>query len=198
MTISPAPEAENEAGPSTEPPVGVLRLRGGPIRRQRVMWTEETVDNEGMGKKKSKSECIVLSLERGRPEHSLFQFAVSTTNLEHTTSLPPNQTVQRTSRRLASRSRRLGSSARPAEGRRRMSAPSRTAEWATAAQGWSSFRSIHPFPCAHLRPSRPRRKGRSHHHDCNHDHASSHDGKANKYDHQPSGHGHSHSHAPKH
>lgn len=34
---------------------GVLRLRGGGNTR-RVVWSEETVDNEGMGKKKSKSE----------------------------------------------------------------------------------------------------------------------------------------------
>ena len=33
----------------------MLRLRGGPARRQRVMWSEGTIDNEGMGKKKSKS-----------------------------------------------------------------------------------------------------------------------------------------------
>ena len=43
----------NDAGPSE--PVGVLKLRGGPSRRQKVVWSEETVDNEGMGKKKSKS-----------------------------------------------------------------------------------------------------------------------------------------------
>jgi protein phosphatase 1 regulatory subunit 11 len=57
MTITPTPASD--AGPSTannprSPPVGVLKLRGGP-RRQRVMWTDETVDNEGMGRKKSKS-----------------------------------------------------------------------------------------------------------------------------------------------
>ncbi|ORX35793.1 phosphatase inhibitor-domain-containing protein [Kockovaella imperatae] len=38
--------------------VGVLKLRGAPVRKQRVMWTDETVDNEGMGKKKSKICCI--------------------------------------------------------------------------------------------------------------------------------------------
>lgn len=35
--------------------VGTLSLRGGPRSRQRVAWTEDVVDNEGMGKKKSKS-----------------------------------------------------------------------------------------------------------------------------------------------
>lgn len=64
MTITPT--IDSEAGPSTTSPpssrsetpssVGVLRLRGAPTRRQRVMWTTDTVDNEGMGKKKSKSK----------------------------------------------------------------------------------------------------------------------------------------------
>ena len=36
--------------------VGVLRLRGGPSNQPRVSWKEDVVDNEGMGKKKSKSE----------------------------------------------------------------------------------------------------------------------------------------------
>jgi protein phosphatase 1 regulatory subunit 11 len=50
--------------------VGVLRLRGGPRRnRQRVVWGEDVVDNEGCGKKKSKSEwCASVT---GR--HSLFR-----------------------------------------------------------------------------------------------------------------------------
>lgn len=42
-------EDERAASPS-----GVLRLRGGGNTRH-VVWTDETVDNEGMGKKKSKS-----------------------------------------------------------------------------------------------------------------------------------------------
>jgi protein phosphatase 1 regulatory subunit 11 len=48
------------AGPSgTAPDDGVLHLRGGPhaARPRRVMWTEDTVDNEGAGRKKSKSAC---------------------------------------------------------------------------------------------------------------------------------------------
>lgn len=36
--------------------VGALRLRGEPRRtRQRVAWDEDVIDNEGCGKKKSKS-----------------------------------------------------------------------------------------------------------------------------------------------
>ncbi|BEI93339.1 uncharacterized protein CcaverHIS019_0509670 [Cutaneotrichosporon cavernicola] len=66
MTITPT--TDTDAGPSTVSPppsgsetpssVGVLRLRGAPGRRQRVVWTSDTVDNEGMGKKKSKICCI--------------------------------------------------------------------------------------------------------------------------------------------
>jgi len=48
-----AGEEINNGEPSES--VGVLKLRGGPSRRQRVVWSEGTVDNEGMGKKKSKS-----------------------------------------------------------------------------------------------------------------------------------------------
>lgn len=68
-TMTVAQTTDSEAGPSTASPptsrehtpeVGVLHLRGGPTRRQRVMWTSDTVDNEGMGKKKSKSEYIGL------------------------------------------------------------------------------------------------------------------------------------------
>lgn len=37
---------------------GVLRLRGGGGNTRRVVWSSETVDNEGMGKKKSKSGSL--------------------------------------------------------------------------------------------------------------------------------------------
>lgn len=55
VTVTPAPphEAQPEAGPSN--PAPVLRLRGMPSKdAQRVQWDDEVVDNEGMGKKKSK------------------------------------------------------------------------------------------------------------------------------------------------
>lgn len=59
QTLTATPTPTPDAGPSnpdvSNPPIGVLRLRGGPVRRQKVVWTEETVDNEGMGKKNSKS-----------------------------------------------------------------------------------------------------------------------------------------------
>lgn len=54
---TPEVEAGPSRGPSESTPVlGVLKLRGAPLKKQRVVWSEETVDNEGMGKKKSKSE----------------------------------------------------------------------------------------------------------------------------------------------
>lgn len=37
---------------------GRLRLRGAARTRQRVAWVEDTVDNEGMGKKKTKSVSL--------------------------------------------------------------------------------------------------------------------------------------------
>ncbi|KAH9957112.1 phosphatase inhibitor-domain-containing protein [Russula dissimulans] len=40
------------------PPAGTLRLRGGPRARPHVVWDEDVVDNEGLGRKKSKICCI--------------------------------------------------------------------------------------------------------------------------------------------
>lgn len=45
---------DTAAGPA---PAGTLRLRGGPRSRPRVVWGEDVVDNEGLGRKKSKSAC---------------------------------------------------------------------------------------------------------------------------------------------
>ena len=66
MTITSAPPVHgNDDGDDIENrpdgPVGVLRLRGGPRNpRQRVVWDDDVVDNEGCGRKKSKSESIAL------------------------------------------------------------------------------------------------------------------------------------------
>lgn len=38
--------------------VAVLRLRAGPSRRRRVVWDEGVVDNEGLGRKSSKSKPV--------------------------------------------------------------------------------------------------------------------------------------------
>ncbi|CAE6457026.1 unnamed protein product [Rhizoctonia solani] len=51
----PIPENNN---PNGEPSNGILKLRGGPRSRPRVMWDADVVDNEGCGKKKSKICCI--------------------------------------------------------------------------------------------------------------------------------------------
>lgn len=48
-------QTDPEAGPA---PTGTLRLRGGPRSRPRVVWDEDVVDNEGLGRKKSKICCI--------------------------------------------------------------------------------------------------------------------------------------------
>ena len=51
-----APHADDPS-PSARvaPQAGVLRLRGGPRSNQRVVWREDVIDNEGCGKKSSKS-----------------------------------------------------------------------------------------------------------------------------------------------
>ncbi|EJT45453.1 hypothetical protein A1Q2_05499 [Trichosporon asahii var. asahii CBS 8904] len=51
-------ESASDSREGTPSSIGVLRLRGGPVRRNHVAWSSETIDNEGMGKKKSKSEYI--------------------------------------------------------------------------------------------------------------------------------------------
>lgn len=69
--VQPLPEGSSSGDPtSSEPqPVGALRLRGGPRRtRQRVVWGEDVVDNEGAGKKSSKSTHDVPSFFEIRPD----------------------------------------------------------------------------------------------------------------------------------
>jgi hypothetical protein len=56
-TVIAANPSANETPTRT---VGTLRLRGGllvPATRQRVAWDEDVVDNEGCGRKSSKSVC---------------------------------------------------------------------------------------------------------------------------------------------
>ena len=57
---------EEGGGASDGNVVGVLRLRAGRARGQgpRVAWTEDVVDNEGMGKKKSKSKSPAHAIRR--------------------------------------------------------------------------------------------------------------------------------------
>ena len=81
---------ETTIQPATQPPAsqpqGVLRLRGAPTRNApRVTWTEDVVDNEGCGKKKSKSAQATWFVRRLMcpPAHliSLIQSAAYTTSL---------------------------------------------------------------------------------------------------------------------
>ncbi|KAG9047297.1 hypothetical protein FS837_002605 [Tulasnella sp. UAMH 9824] len=64
MTIRDSQPQEDEASGSDERRAepaqrsGVLKLRGGPKSRPQVQWTDDVVDNEGAGKKKSKICCI--------------------------------------------------------------------------------------------------------------------------------------------
>lgn len=60
VTITNASARPEDAETSNNPDgtLGVLRLRGGPRSRQRVAWDEDVVDNEGCGKKSSKSKPI--------------------------------------------------------------------------------------------------------------------------------------------
>ena len=44
------------------PPAGTLRLRGAHRDGPRVAWDEAVVDNEGLGKKKSKSTYCALEI----------------------------------------------------------------------------------------------------------------------------------------
>ncbi|CAZ80999.1 unnamed protein product [Tuber melanosporum] len=50
-------------------PDGTLRLRGGPVENRRVRWDAGVIDNEGMGKKKSKV-CCIYSRPRAYDESS--------------------------------------------------------------------------------------------------------------------------------
>lgn len=59
---STATLTQTQTTPTDTPPQTVLQLRAGPSTERRVVWTEETVDNEGLGKKKSKSESYSLAV----------------------------------------------------------------------------------------------------------------------------------------
>ena len=63
VTVTPTPTPDQAepaaAGPSTGT-VGTLRLRARAMPGTRVQWSEETVDNEGLNRKKSKSQSALL------------------------------------------------------------------------------------------------------------------------------------------
>ncbi|KAL0059153.1 hypothetical protein AAF712_014125 [Marasmius tenuissimus] len=62
ITLTGAPPREEDdsgEGSSNDPPVGTLKLRGATRKtRQRVVWSDDVVDNEGCGRKSSKICCI--------------------------------------------------------------------------------------------------------------------------------------------
>ncbi len=84
------------------PPMGTLRLRGAPeAERRTIRWAEDVVDNEGMGRKKSKgcaqhywSWSLLRGCDLGRPYADTFrahQSAVSITNLVWSANPPMNR-----------------------------------------------------------------------------------------------------------
>ncbi|KAF9643766.1 hypothetical protein BDM02DRAFT_1321104 [Thelephora ganbajun] len=50
--------SSNPSHDQGDTPQGVLRLRGGPRSKPAVVWREDVIDNEDMGKKSSKICCI--------------------------------------------------------------------------------------------------------------------------------------------
>lgn len=54
------------ASPAPREPDGTLRLRGGPVEERRVQWGEDVIDNEGLGRKKSKGMAPVFRLAGDR------------------------------------------------------------------------------------------------------------------------------------
>lgn len=61
------PEEGAEGG---EPNTVKLKLKKKPSERKKVNWTEETVDNEGLGRKKSKCCCIYVKPKKFGEESS--------------------------------------------------------------------------------------------------------------------------------
>jgi protein phosphatase 1 regulatory subunit 11 len=55
--IQPRPEegSPHDTSRASSPAQGLLRLRGAPNSRPRVVWREDVIDNENMGRKSSKS-----------------------------------------------------------------------------------------------------------------------------------------------
>ncbi|CAG8551710.1 731_t:CDS:2 [Funneliformis caledonium] len=52
------PVPSGEADDTSSQPIGTLKLRGRPSDNRKVKWDDGVVDNEGLGKKKSKICCI--------------------------------------------------------------------------------------------------------------------------------------------
>ncbi|WWD03118.1 hypothetical protein V865_001165 [Kwoniella europaea PYCC6329] len=161
-------QTEIEAGPSTtpspseQPPAGVLKLRGGPLKKQRVVWSDETVDNEGMGKKKSKI-CCIYHKPKAFDESSDESSSCSSSDEGHSHS----------PRRSNSHKHANG------KGQKQRSRDGGHGD-AEVSSGSQSSESDGGAGDGRARPSRKPRKHR-HSHDCDH-HGT---GRVNKYDVQP-------------
>ena len=64
ITVQDNQPREESHSDTDSTPVGTLRLRGARRNRPRVVWREDVVDNEGAGKKKSKSEHVCPRMPR--------------------------------------------------------------------------------------------------------------------------------------
>jgi len=74
------------------PPAGTLRLRGAPRDGPHVAWDEHVVDNEGLGRKKSKSTCLQelmledICVSNAEGLSHVYQFVASTIDQDNSTS----------------------------------------------------------------------------------------------------------------
>jgi hypothetical protein len=102
VTHTPTPERDaNEASGSgeaaangVEPPVLRLRLMGGDINRPRVAWDEKVVDNEFLGRKKSKSTSHSFMRELNADYAKFPKSAASTTNQKRSANHLPHRPLR--------------------------------------------------------------------------------------------------------
>jgi len=62
--ITTSTPSEDEHTPPPRIPDGTLRLRGGPIQDRRVTWGEDVIDNEELGRKKSKGATFISQMHK--------------------------------------------------------------------------------------------------------------------------------------
>ncbi len=75
ITNDPTQESDGETvNPEDGNIIGALILRGGDRRTQRVAWGEDVIDNEGCGKKKSKSMFWHLAMPEYSPQMVMNHF----------------------------------------------------------------------------------------------------------------------------
>nr|KIR50437.1 hypothetical protein I312_00377 [Cryptococcus bacillisporus CA1280] len=168
---STATATQTQTTPTDTPPQTVLQLRAGPSTERRVVWTEETVDNEGLGKKKSKICCIY---------HKPRAFDESSSD-ESSSDESSSETDRRPSRGSNDHRHRLKDDSNVEEEQSSESdggagdGRARLVHWLHVSARFADAPSY-----------RPLRKPRRHHHSNKCDH-SDHAHKPNKYDVQPKG-----------